>query len=91
MALFAVNTGCRDREVCGLQWEWEVKVPMKEIGSVFLIPGERVKNGEDRLVLLNNIARNAIERQRGKNLNNLVGRLRFERRTNRLKACCSTD
>jgi integrase len=66
MALFAVNTGCRDREVCGLQWEWEVKVPISEIGSVFLIPGERVKNGEDRLVLLNSIARSAVERQRGK-------------------------
>jgi integrase len=66
MALFAVNTGCRDREVCGLEWEWEVKVPINEIGSVFLIPGDRVKNGEDRLVLLNKIARNVIERQRGK-------------------------
>jgi hypothetical protein len=66
MALFAVNTGCRDREVCGLQWEWEVKVPISEIGSVFLIPGERVKNGEDRLVLLNSIARKVIQRLRGK-------------------------
>lgn len=23
MALFAVNTGCRDREVCDLQWDWD--------------------------------------------------------------------
>jgi len=23
MALFKVNTGCRNREVCGLRWEWE--------------------------------------------------------------------
>ncbi len=66
MALFAVNTGCRDREVCGLKWEWEVKVPINEIGSVFIIPGERVKNGEDRLVLLNKVALSVIERQRGK-------------------------
>lgn len=66
MALFAVNTGCRDREVCGLKWEWEVKVPINEIGSVFIIPGERVKNGEDRLVLLNKTALSVIERQRGK-------------------------
>ena len=22
MALFAVNTGCRDGEVCGLRWDW---------------------------------------------------------------------
>ena len=66
MALFAVNIGCRDREVCMLQWEWEVKIPSSEIGSVFLIPGDQVKNGEDRLVLLNRIARIAIEKQRGK-------------------------
>jgi integrase len=66
MALFAVNTGCRDREVCGLRWEWEVKVPINKIGSVFIIPGERIKNGEDRLVVLNKIALGVIERQRGK-------------------------
>lgn len=27
MALFAVNTGCRDKEICRLQWNWEVKIP----------------------------------------------------------------
>ena len=27
MALFAVNTGLRDSNVCGLQWTWEVFVP----------------------------------------------------------------
>ena len=27
MALFAVNTGLRDSNVCGLQWQWEVAVP----------------------------------------------------------------
>jgi hypothetical protein len=26
MALFKVNTGFRDGEVCGLRWEWEVAV-----------------------------------------------------------------
>jgi hypothetical protein len=37
MALFAVNTGLRDSNVCGLQWTWEVVVP--EVGrSVFVIP-----------------------------------------------------
>jgi integrase len=25
MALFKVNTGCRDREVCSLKWDDEVK------------------------------------------------------------------
>ncbi len=66
MALFAVNTGCRDQEICKLRWEWEVPVPIPEIGSVFIIPADRVKNGEERLVVLNEIARVVIERQRGK-------------------------
>ncbi len=66
MATFAVNTGCRDGEICKLRWEWEVQVPIAEIGSVFIIPAERVKNGEERLVVLNRIARAVIERQRGK-------------------------
>ena len=66
MALFAVNTGCRDREICRLKWAWEVKVSIPEIGSVFIIPGELVKNAEDRLVVLNSVAKKVIERQRGK-------------------------
>ena len=64
MALFAVNTGCRDQEVCSVRWEWEVKVP--ELGtSVFIIPGRYVKNGDDRLVVLNRIAKSVIESIRG--------------------------
>lgn len=66
MSLFAVNTGCRDGEICKLRWEWEVHVPVAEVGSVFIIPGDRVKNGEDRVVVLNRVARAVIERQRGK-------------------------
>jgi len=27
MAQFKVNTGCREQEVCGLRWEWEVRIP----------------------------------------------------------------
>jgi integrase len=42
MALFALNTGCRDAEICNPEWDWEVTVP--ELGtSVFLIPGQWVK------------------------------------------------
>jgi integrase len=66
MALFAVNTGCRDQEVCNLRWDWEVKIP--ELGtSVFIIPGSRVKNGDERLVVLNRVARSVIEARRGTN------------------------
>ena len=41
MALFAVNTGCRDQEICGLRWEWESPI---EKESVFIIPAERDKD-----------------------------------------------
>lgn len=64
MALFAVNTGCRDQEVCRLRWEWEVRVP--ELGTfVFIIPGRYVKNSDDRLVVLNRTAQSVVEAQRG--------------------------
>jgi integrase len=65
MAIFAVNTGCRDAEVCDLQWCWEVVVP--ELGtSVFIIPGWRVKNRQDRLVVLNRLARSVVDARRSK-------------------------
>jgi integrase len=64
MALFAVNTGCRDHEVCTLRWEWEAEVP--SLGtSVFVIPEQHVKNGQDRLVVLNEVAHALIEQRRG--------------------------
>jgi integrase len=59
MALFKVNTGLREKEVCGLK-----KVPELDT-SVFIIPGERIKNGEERLVVLNGIARSVVESVRG--------------------------
>jgi integrase len=66
MALFAVNTGCRDQEICSLKWDWEVSVP--QLGtSVFIIPGERVKNGDERLVVLNRLAKSVVEARRGIN------------------------
>jgi integrase len=59
MALFAVNTGCRDSEICNLRWSWEVKVPELE-AKAFIIPGGYVKNGRDRLVVLNRIAASIV-------------------------------
>ena len=64
MALFKVNTGCRDGEVCGLKWAWEVPVPELDT-SVFLIPGAKVKNGDERLVVLNRVAKSVIDSVRG--------------------------
>jgi len=64
MVLFKVNTGTREQEVCGLRWEWEVSIPALDT-SVFLIPGRNVKNREDRLVVLNRVARSVIDEVRG--------------------------
>jgi integrase len=64
MALFAVNTGCRDQEVCSLKWDWEVAVP--QLGtSVFIIPRTLVKNGDERLVVLNDLAKAVVDARRG--------------------------
>ena len=64
MTLFNVNTGTREQEVCNLRWNWEVYVPEMEI-SVFLIPREAVKNREERLVVLNKVARSVVDEVRG--------------------------
>lgn len=64
MALYKVNSGCREQEVCGLKWEYEVKVPELDT-SVFILPGDKVKNGEERLVVLNRFAKSVIESVRG--------------------------
>ncbi len=63
MCLFKVNTGCREQEVCQLRWDWEVKVPELDT-SVFIIPGTQVKNREDRVVVLNRIAKSVVEEVR---------------------------
>lgn len=69
MALFKVNTGCRENEVCSLKWKWEV--PFPELGtSVFIIPGREngegvTKNRDSRVVVLNTIARSIVEGMRG--------------------------
>jgi integrase len=64
MSLFAVNTGLRKSEVCGLRWDDEVEIEALET-SVFIIPRERIKNREDRLVVLNRVAKAVIDRVRG--------------------------
>lgn len=64
MALFKVNTGVREQEVCQLRWDWEIPVPELDT-SVFLIPKHRVKNREERLVVLNDVARRIVDARRG--------------------------
>ncbi|MDX8126470.1 site-specific integrase [Methylomonas sp. OY6] len=64
MALFKVNTGCREQEVCSLRWEWEEFIPQLN-ASVFTIPAHAVKNRMPRVVVLNSVARSVIEQVRG--------------------------
>lgn len=64
MVLFKVNTGCREKEVCRLQWDFEVEVPELNT-SVFIIPAHIIKNRDDRLVVLNRVARSVVDEQRG--------------------------
>lgn len=65
MALFKVNTGCREQEVCNLRWEWERRVPGLN-ASVFIIPAAHVKNRAKRVVVLNEAAQAVIEAERGR-------------------------
>jgi integrase len=65
MALFAVNTGLRDANLCGLQWSWEVPIP-ELVRSVFVIPAEEFKSGRPHVAILNDAAWSIIETQRGK-------------------------
>ncbi len=65
MALYKVNTGVREQDVCGLMWDWEVAVP--ELGTfVFIVPGNLEKNEEDRLIVHNSVAKSIIEELRAK-------------------------
>ena len=68
MATFVLNTGVRDRELCQLRWSWErrVSTPDTRRGgrSVFALPPEVVKNGESRVIVLNDAAvKNAGDHQ----------------------------
>lgn len=60
---FAVNTGCRREEIFGLLWTDMVRMP--ELGAdVFVFVLRDTKNGHQRAVICNSIARRAVERQR---------------------------
>lgn len=65
MALFSLNTGARDENVCGLRWDWEVPVP--EIGrSVFVVPASEFKSKRPHVLILNDVAWSIVEGERGK-------------------------
>lgn len=63
MALFSVNTGLRDENVCGLRWAWETHIPEVE-RSVFIIPASEYKTDVIHVAILNDAAWRIIEAQR---------------------------
>ena len=63
-ALYAVNTGCREQEICQLRWEWEVVIPELET-SVFILPESITKTGMERVVVLNSVASRVVASRRG--------------------------
>ena len=63
-ALYAVNTGCREQEICQLRWDWEVEIPELET-SVFILPASLTKTGAERVVVLSSIASRVIASRRG--------------------------
>ena len=63
-ALFGLNTGCREQEICQLRWDWEVQVPEMET-SVFILGASITKTSTERVVVLNAVARRVIESRRG--------------------------
>ena len=64
MALFALNTGLRDQEICGMKWADECKVNGLDT-TIFIISEERAKNEHERIVPLNSITKAIVESRRG--------------------------
>lgn len=64
MVLFALNTGLRDQEICGLKWMDECKVSGLDT-SVFIITEERAKNKHERIVPINSVAQSIVQSKRG--------------------------
>ena len=58
--LFALNTGARDNNVCGLRWSWEVNVPELR-RSVFVVPAAEYKGQRDHVLILNDAAWSIVE------------------------------
>lgn len=63
MVLFALHTGLRDQEICGMRWDHECKVSGMD-ASVFIISEARAKNEHERIVPLNSVARSIVQSKR---------------------------
>jgi integrase len=62
ITMLAVATGLRMSNVVGMQWKW-VRLDQRTV----TIPGSLMKNGEDLVIPLNDLAVAVIERQAGRN------------------------
>jgi integrase len=51
MVLFNLHTGCREAEICNMQWEW-----FNAEYGLFVIPAEHTKMNSDRAIVLNSAA-----------------------------------
>jgi integrase len=60
MALFLINTGVRDQELCSLRWSWQ------QGDDLFELPEQYSKNGLERFVVLNSVAQSVLKKQIGK-------------------------
>lgn len=66
MVLFKVNTGCREQEVCQLRWEWYIEAERAFVIPAWVNGKQLVKNGEERLVVLNSVAQRVIDSRKGR-------------------------
>lgn len=64
MAMFAVNTGLRSGNVCGLRWDWEVFLP-EICRSVFIVPASEFKSKRDHVAIVNDAAWSVVQTQGG--------------------------
>jgi hypothetical protein len=64
-SLYALNTGARMSEIANLRWEWEIYFKDLDV-KAFRIPAKFHKNKKPKLVVLNSIAKEIIEKNRGK-------------------------
>lgn len=67
MALFAVNTGLRDENVCGLKWSWEKYLPELD-RSIFIVPAAEFRRKPPHVAILNDVAASVVASCRGMHL-----------------------
>lgn len=65
MALFALHTALRESWISGLKWEWERRIPQAG-PDVFLFELPDSKNGLPMYAFCNSVAREVVNRQRGR-------------------------